>query len=287
MPRNNDPGNWESRYRQQLKLNLGSIGIIMEGDSWFAFPNLLRTNIYLALDQINGPNASIWSLAHSGDTADEITKGEQFQLLRRIFSDVTLPTDAFMFSAGGNDIVGNNLLSLVHEYQEGMQWMDCIDTTYLDQKLQDIRAAYRRLIDLRDAFKPQTYFFTHSYDFAQSSGKEVMLLWLPIAGGWLKEKFEIRGVKDGDMQSQIIAYLLKEFAMLLDEFERTENRFVHVQTQGTLNPKIDWKDELHPTVAGFNKVAAKFQNALRTCFPSLPRPTTAEAKRNLAALASK
>jgi hypothetical protein len=31
-------------------------------------------------------------------------------------------------------------------------------------------------------------------------------------------------------------------------------------------------DELHPTTAGFKRVAAKFQNVLRSKFPTLPEP---------------
>jgi len=118
MPRNNDPGDWESRYRAELKKNPGSIGILMEGDSWFSFPNLIRTNIYMALDLINGPRASIWSLAHSGDTARQIAYGDQYDFLRKLFAKKSLQIDAFLFSAGGNDIAGNNLLPILKRPSE-------------------------------------------------------------------------------------------------------------------------------------------------------------------------
>ena len=269
MPRNNDPGDWESRYRAELKKNPGSVGLLMEGDSWFSFPNLLRTNIYLALDLINGPKAAIWSLAHSGDTAHEIAFGDQFELLSKLFRKKNLPIDGFLFSAGGNDIVGNNLLSILNEYRGGMTWRECIDESYLAAKLEDIRSAYERIIGLRDESRPQMPIFTHSYDFAFPSGDEVRLLWLPIAGGWVKEKFEARGIVDAKIQRSILTCLLEEFAALIESLASKNPRFIHVQTQGTLT-KDEWGDELHPTMSGYKKIAAKFQAALHKEFPTLP-----------------
>jgi hypothetical protein len=269
MPKNNDPGDWESRYRAELKKNPGSIGLLMEGDSWFSFPNLLRTNIYMALDLINGPKAAIWSLAHSGDTAHEIAFGDQFELLSKLFRKKNLRIDGFLFSAGGNDIVGNNLLSILNEYRPGMSWRDCIDESYLTAKLKDIRDAYERIIGLRDESRPEMPIFTHSYDFAVPSGDEVRLLWLPIAGGWLKDKFEFRGIQDPKLQRAILNYLLEEFAELIESLASKHAQLIHVKTQGTLS-EDEWGDELHPTMAGYKKIAAKFQAALHLEFPSLP-----------------
>lgn len=267
------PGTWKSRYKQELKKNPGSVGLIMEGDSWFALTNLLRTNIYLALDAMNGPHASLWSLAHSGDTAHEIAFGEQRNVLTKHFKDKTLQIDGFLFSAGGNDLVGSNLLALLNEFEPGMTWKDCIDAEYLKRKFQDLRDSYERIVGLRNQYRPATTIFTHSYDLAEVSGKGVCVLWLPLAGGWLKNQFEQKGILDTKLQAAIITNILRDFASLMQEFADREEKFIHVNSQGTLL-KDDWGDELHPTMLGFKKISAKFQNELRKVFPSLPAPAT-------------
>jgi lysophospholipase L1-like esterase len=271
MPQTEGPGTWESRYRDQLKLNPGSIGIIAEGDSWFAFPQPLRTNLIAELDALNGPATSLWSIARNGDTAQEIMFGQQFSRLRQLFSDATLEIDAFLFSAGGNDLVGDNLSNFLNTFQEGMQWMDCINMPFLDLRFRDVQAAYQRLADLRDAYKEKTYIFTHAYDWACPSGGAVRVLWLTF-GGWLKKQFQKKGIRDNTFQEEIITYLLDRFGKLMERFEMENKRVIYVRTQGTLNKDTDWGDELHPTSAGFRKIAAKFQNSLRTVFSDLPKP---------------
>jgi hypothetical protein len=46
------------------------------------------------------------------------------------------------------------------------------------------------------------------------------------------------------------------------------HKFVVVPTQGTLQPTAsDWQNEIHPSPAGFTKIAQKFQASLATIFP--------------------
>ena len=156
------------------------------------------------------------------------------------------------------------------EYQTGFTWRDCIDKAYLATKWQDVRDSYDRIIALRDELRPGLPIFTHSYDFAAPTGAPVRLLWLPIAGGWLQEKFEQKNIP-ATMHGPIITYLLEEFAKLLDLLEDEHSEFIHIRTQGTL-AKDEWGDELHPSMTGYKKIAAKFQAALQQRFPSLPSP---------------
>jgi hypothetical protein len=273
MPPVEFPGTWESRYRVQIKKRPGSIGLIAEGDSWFSFPKFIRTNLVLELDEWSGDSAALWSLARNGDTAQEIMFGQQYGTLRRLFSDATLRIDGFLFSAGGNDLVAENLPNFLNTYEAGMKWLDCINMPYLDLKFRDVQAAYQRLIDLRDAYRPNTYIFTHAYDFAVPSGKKVHFL-LFTAGGWLKDQFLTKGIKDKAIQQEIVTYLLTRFGKMQETLESITDRFVYVRTQGTLDKGKDWQDELHPSTEGFKKVVVKFEKALKTVFKSLPKPSS-------------
>ena len=229
MPPPQSPGTWESRYRDEIRNNPGCIGLIAEGDSWFAFPSPLRTNVVEILQDTNGNNAAIWTLARNGDTAQEIIFGQQFNTLRRLFSDATLPLDGFLFSAGGNDFVGENLPNYLNTYQDGMTWMDCINMPFLDLRFRDVEAAYQRLADLRDAYRPQTYIFTHAYDLARPSGKQVRVLLFAV-GGWLKEQFLTKGIKKPELQKAIVKYLLERFGTSMEAFESNNRRIVYVRT---------------------------------------------------------
>jgi hypothetical protein len=245
------------------------VGLIAEGDSWFSFPNWLRTNLFLEIEQWSDSAAATWSLARSGDTVAEMMYGQQYEKLRGMFSDVTLQIDGLLFSGGGNDLVAENLPNFLNTYREGMNWMDCINMPFLDRRFQEVRNAYWRLADLRDAYKPRTYIFTHAYDFAVPSGDEVHIL-IFTKGGWLKKQFLKKGITEFEHQQQIITYMLKRFGALMEIFESERNRIVYVRTQGTLNRRTDWGDELHPTIAGFHKIALLFKRALKRKFPGLP-----------------
>lgn len=267
-----DPGTWESRYREQLRRRPEAIGLIAEGDSWFSFPNYLRTNLFLEIERWSDDRAVTWSLARNGDTAAEIMFGQQYQTLRRLFSDATLKVDGFLFSAGGNDLVAENLPNFLNTYTPGMQWMDCLNMTFLDRRFQELASAFQRLADLRDAYKPQTWIFTHAYDFAVPSGREVRVL-IFTQGGWLKKQFLKKGIEDLSIQQAIVDHMLTRFASLQEHFEQTNSRIAYVRTQGTLDQDTDWGDELHPTIAGFRKIAFKLETALKDIFPSLPAPS--------------
>ena len=195
--------------------------------------------------------------------------GQQYENLRRIFSDVTLPIDALHFSGGGNDLVAENLPNFLNTYQDGMQWMDCINMQFLDLRFQEVLNAFHRLADLRDAYRPKSLIFSHGYDFAVPSGKGVRILMF-VKGGWLKKQFLKKGVSKEAYQQEIISYMLRRFGLVMERIEKDRNGIVYVRTQNTLDKETDWGDELHPTTGGFKKIAFVVKKALKEKFANLP-----------------
>ena len=47
--------------------------------------------------------------------------------------------------------------------------------------------------------------------------------------------------------------------------------FLHVRTQGTLDPHADWANEIHPNAAGFTKIARVFSTALNGISGAFPK----------------
>jgi hypothetical protein len=270
MPASTGPGTPISRYRDKKRNNPNLVGLLAEGDSWFAFPSWLRTNIIEELIQRNGGYAAWLTAAANGDEARQMLSGGQFEYLVKVLAEEGLSFDGILFSGGGNDIVGRCLLPLLNRYQSGMTWMDCINLPRFEQRLRQIESAYDELAHLRDDYQPNACIFTHGYDYAIPSGEPVRVLFFKI-GPWLKKHMmEGKGITDGGHQRKIIDYMLSRFDDLQVRLEQTHDRWVYVRTQGTLK-NSEWKDELHPTTQGFQKVARKFQAALAGAFPTLPK----------------
>ena len=259
------PGTPVSRYREAMRKKPGSIGMLLEGDSWFAFPMILRTNIVNELKSTFGSRVVQLDLSGNGAEAREMLCGKQFSRLFKTMAGDRLSFDCVLFSGGGNDIVADNLPSLLNKYETGMTWEDCLHLARFNRRLQQIEFAYRDLADLRDDHQAGAWIFTHAYDYAIPSGKGVRILGLSAAGGWVKKVMDSFAIPPS-LQRAILDQMLARFDDLMIKLEQELPRWRHVRTQGTL-AEADWQDELHPTTNGFKKIAARFTAALQETFP--------------------
>lgn len=254
-----------SRYREAMRRKPAPIGMLIEGDSWFAFPMLLRTNVVSELKSGFQSQIAQLDLSGNGDEAREMLCGAQYSRLFQTMARERLSFDCVLFSGGGNDIVGDNLPSLLNRFEAGMTWEDCLSLTRFNRRLQQIESAYRDLSDLRDDHQPGAWVFTHSYDYAIPSGKGVRILGLSVASGWVKDVMDSLGIPSS-LQRTILDQMLARFDDLMLKLEQELPQWKHVRTQGTLS-ESDWEDELHPTTVGFRKVTDRFSAALRETFP--------------------
>lgn len=252
------------RYRSEKKKFPNSVGILVEGDSWFAYPPLLSTNIPKVLNEHYTSKAAFLDRSANGDDAREMLSGSQYDKLYQLLAEKNLNFDAILFSGGGNDIAARNLPLLLKPYQAGYSWEDCLHLERFSRRLKEIEYAYLDLADLRDTFQPQAVIFTHSYDYAIPTGKGVRVFGLQIAGDWLKTRFDDLGIPAG-FQGKLLDYMLAEFDNLMLRLDQTLPKQVHIRTQGTLK-ESDWANELHPTSTGFQKISKVFQQALEKEF---------------------
>jgi len=260
-------GNKITRYRDGKRNNPDAIGLLIEGDSWFDYPQFLSTNIPEELKAIFNDKIIELDKAGNGDDAREMLCGEQYDELFDVVAQQKLSFDAILFSGGGNDIVAANLPVLLNTYKSGFTWEDCLNMVRFRRRLQEIECVYHDLADLRDDYQPSAYIFTQGYDYAIPSGKGVRVFGVEVSGKWIKARMDGEGIPE-EHQRKILDYMLAEFDNMLIRLEQTIPRCVHVRTQGTLKDS-DWANELHPTTAGFQKIAAKYEEALTTVFPRL------------------
>lgn len=224
--------------------------IIADGDSWFDFPRWLLTGggIPSHLEDLTG--LDIENLAKAGDATQEMLSLGQRQKLEAALHGA----DVLLFSGGGNDIAGRQLVTLLNDNRDG-DVLKAIAWDRLDAALDLTMAMYDDLAEMRDAIAPKCVIVTHEYDFAIPRDRGI--LWL---GPWIKPSLEYCGWKKSADQQTIVKLLLHEFALRLRNWDAKNH--VHVLTQGTLL-RCDWHDEMHPNRAGFRKVAMKFADALR------------------------
>ncbi len=259
------------------------IGIVSEGDSWFAYPrkwiafgadiNIIH---HLAEKIENTDRVNLLRLASNGDEAVDMTSGKQFKKLYRILKRNRQNIRLLLFSGGGNDLVGkDNLLPLLNDYQGSRNFKDCLNLTRLEQKLDSITLSYLRLIALCEDLVPDAKIITHTYDIAKPWNQGAKFFWGLIETKPWVYPYLIRRKIPEKFHLPIIKYMLTQLGTRLKKLERsreTKGRLVVVQTQGTLRPgsQKDWLNEIHPTKEGFHKIFKKIYRQMRIHQPDLP-----------------
>lgn len=262
-------GRRRRRFRQRLDAGSRLPVLVSEGDSWFQFPFLVKDTI----DHL-GEDHLIWSLDAAGDTADNIVyrrpeylKGLQEQKEHRV--------SAFLFSAAGNDVIGEDELGepvlkrLVKRYDPDRDAAWHVDSAELAHVITFLEDAYRRVVATIRADKDLTRLpiLVHAYDYAIPGGQPGdprRPAWA-AQDKWLGRALSSKGVEDATLQREIIRLLIDAtYDMLFRVAGDSAVTGVHVvDVRGCLPEVTDWADEIHATDKGFGRVADRFRKVLR------------------------
>jgi lysophospholipase L1-like esterase len=260
-------------------------GVIIEGDSWVDYPRkyiITGPSINLGhrfeqtteyLDTVN-----VLRIGSNGDTAVGMTTGKQFALMKKILKKNGKHIRLMLFSAGGNDIVGESDLDpLIKEYDPALHhgWEDVIEKDLFDKKLDAILDAYLRMIELYKSLAPAASIVTHTYDCVNPSPQGAAFFWNLIkTKSWVWPTMQKRNIPI-EWRAPIIQYMLSLFSLRIQALQNHPSavgRFYVVDTQGTLDPtsKADWLNEIHATPAGYRKIFNKMYPTLKQLLPELP-----------------
>jgi hypothetical protein len=242
--------------------------MLAQGDSWFDYPlsgnsiSTEDTDIIAQLRRIGDAAPTILNLAVHGETAiNEMSLSKQERMIAALQDGANWldgKPDAILFSAGGNDIAGEQFCIFL-DFNTGAA--SGLNTDRFSKSLGAVEACYLELFVLRDRVAPGVPVFGHCYDFAIPNGAH------PIcAGPWLKPSLDY--CQWTTAQGTVIVHdALAEFRnMLVRLASIPANNFHLVDTQGTLTPP-EWANELHPIPAGFGRFAQMFADALKAKFP--------------------
>lgn len=241
--------------------------MLTEGDSWFSYP--LNNNIADYVELMN-TELSILRLEHNGDEAREILAAGSEQLKNLKAYLKKFPVDALLMSAGGNDIVAAELKKLLNTKVQGANWQSAVKIASLTTLLDDIVAAYSRLLDARDALRPNCVVFAHSYCYFQPTGRKATgPFGLLKAGPWMRPVLVAKGIDPDSEGRDLTRYLIDELHARLRALAAVRPRFQLIDMRSALPvDDVHWSDEIHPSGTGFRKLADEFwRPALRAQFP--------------------
>jgi lysophospholipase L1-like esterase len=228
--------------------------VVAEGDSWFRLPHVIMPPTLIdVLQQTYG--YPIDNMAHWGDTLAEIILAGQFWPPL-----VSGQADTFLFSAGGNDLLGGdggiarflNLFDVDHAKPSDAAYY-IKPEFYSNLKL--LMQNYESLIQRVHVRAPDVIMLGHGYDHA-----------IPRSSGpWIGNGMMFVGLDptfQPDLCQAIVRIMIDALNSALAAFATTYSNYRYVDLRGAIG-KNQWHDELHPTAAGAAKTAARFDAALR------------------------
>ncbi|TDR40082.1 hypothetical protein DFR29_114134 [Tahibacter aquaticus] len=263
-----------SRRKREFKRRLGRGDsrpiLVSEGDSWFQFPIMLKDVIDNVDEWYN-----VWSVDSAGDTLQNMVldNAEYMQALREHKGKVR----AFLFSGGGNDVVGedaqgNSIIGqIVRPFEAGrpVEWY--LDTDGVREKLDFIESCYRQVVGNVAREFPSLPILCHGYDRAipgGAPGDPRHAIWASQDEWMGKAMREQLHIADPALRRAIVSLLIDRFNERIQRVcggNNAQGAFRnawHVDVRGTLSELRHWADELHPTDASFVRVAALFRDVL-------------------------
>jgi hypothetical protein len=260
--------------------------VFCEGDSWFSTPLTMNALDWLVLPSaadnaagvpVFGSGGLFFRGEHSGDLATEMFTAKRVRDLLDWYDGFAF--DAVLLSGGGNDFVGEFLKKLFAK--SGAMSAAAAFTRVVDSgRFAQVLAAYRRVLAAFVQARPGVPILAHTYDYPVLLGTPARVTVASLGAAALAKR------KIGPWIQPHLAHVLDEagqvdFARrLIDGFEARVLRplrdvefagaFSYVDLRGTLR-REDWFDEMHPTEAGFLRVADVLRAQLVAALPPAQR----------------
>lgn len=242
--------------------------IVAEGDSWFCYPqpseltfpviSAAPKDIVLTL----GREFAIFTQAKPGDTALGMNQTlETPQGLLGVV--VNRKPDVFLLSAGGNDLLGGAGLERCLLKGPKPAVADYFGAAFR-QRFDDTVRRYTKILEVVLAARPEVKAVLHSYAYAVVTG--------PGRGPWLFEPMTRLGIPPAQRNAVVREIVDRFHAALARQAARLNARAgdgprVFLADAREAVGANEWFDELHPSTAGFAKVARIVRQEILRAFP--------------------
>lgn len=244
----------------ESQLEGNSPTILAIGDSWFWYPlNNLANPLHRILNRsrehiilVRGRNGAETKEYVSGHIREQI----EWDLDKTRGYGRTI--QAVFVSGGGNDFAGpEDMLSILQS--DCSAYTSPEDCYRRGQPARLMGNAARNILAVAQLVAqklPDVPVLIHGYDYANPNGKGFLGL-----GQWLQYPM-YKAKINRELHQVVVANLLDTYARRLDGVAKECHNILPVNCLGTLKPD-EWANELHPAPSGFNKLAKKWEPALR------------------------
>lgn len=253
---------------------------VVEGDSWFAYPRqwlLFGPNSNL-VDQlfanwVGTGKVNALCMAANGDTAQEMFAGSQLAHLESVLDEHGARISAVLLSAGGNDLLDKKIFETLVKANPAPQSIEgYLHLDQLETLLTSVAQAFERVCAAIALRAPNATVYLHSYDIARPADRPATFFGgIEFTGPWMFPALVDAAVPE-DQWTPIVAYLIEQFVQRLHRLQSGADLPVKIiELRGQLTPgsEADWADEIHPSPAGFKKLADVVLGQLRADFPGL------------------
>ncbi len=261
--------------------------IIAEGDSWFSYPGLdvlgalskqtLPRNDYYKVYSAASAGDTVESMAYDGNQLDDFAS--EFVKLRDAGRQKEL--SAILLSGGGNDIAGREFHVLLnHASARDVPKLDVpLAAAFIDRLGRTMESLIGSAVKFSNEILglPNPKIVIHGYAEPVPDGRPFGIGW-PLPGPWLMPGFVAKGYaavspQEIDANAQVMNELITMFNGRLAAIPARLKGFAdvrYVDVRAELGSTVldssyraDWSNELHPTNAGFRKVALAFHTAIQ------------------------
>jgi hypothetical protein len=244
-----------------------NIKIVAEGDSWFDYKIQKDIIDYL---QIKGYaiNKEL-NKADPGDTLENMVYGEDFVInkknrivsnpgpigLNETIASIERYKPRFvLFSAGGNDIVGEEIIFYLN-HKESNSSSGFKEEIFQKHVNESMKPAIQKFIDRVLSAQPDTDILMDGYDYAIPNGTHINILGLKKIGPWILPSMGKKGITDPADQKSIVKLLVNIFNDMLIELDSSNPNFHYVKLLGMFPNHEQWHNEIHLKKEGFKAVA--------------------------------
>lgn len=218
---------------------------------------------------------NIYNFGQAGDTLENMAYGTTVQsgyqpvpgkLIEVIAAVKKYKPSFFLLSGGGNDFSGSDGVYLEGYINHASSGFTPLRT---DRAKETFDVLDRAMIEtickaVHDA-APECQVFIHGYDYAMPDGRPVFQapLGFHFIGPWLLPAFARKRLMDLNLRFQTIRDIIDLYNKTLGSIAAQYSYVHHVDCRGVLQQNTkDWANELHPTPAGWAKIANKFQQSI-------------------------
>ncbi|MDX9802079.1 MAG: SGNH/GDSL hydrolase family protein [Spirochaetia bacterium] len=258
----------EGDYEMAVLGNKKAVKILAFGDSWLSNPG--SNSSFSIVKSIAGNfDVVIYSLTMAGkETAYSLSRGGLEVLLKKYENhnrDERQKFDVVLVSAGGSDIIEKSELKklLVDKNdlkEEKHNIEQFINKTALDNKIKSIISLYEEIISRLIKINSEAKIITHNYGVAAYLKKGTRMLGIPVGGSWIESCFTEKHITDEKIQRDVFRYIFTHLSYsLIDLQKKYSGNFKVIETQRLIHEN-DWKDEIHLTSAGCEKIAKEIYN---------------------------